>query len=175
MITNQSQFKMDEFTERRLTQEYKQFITDHKTVPSYEIIRSNHITMMFVEKCYNNALYELKELSVKKSWLFSCYKYEYLGLSIIFPKELILNILQIYHNVNETSNLNFKQFHEIDFDQREIALYNIGLDMKEISESGITLPDFENDDAYIDIEPGLANALVEPTIIVDKKNSCTIF
>lgn len=173
----QSQFKMDEFTTRRLTQEYMQFIIDHKTVPSYEIINSNQITMMFVEKCYNNALRELKELSIKKSWLFSCYKYEYSGISIIFPKELILNILQIYHQINEHGNLDFKQFHAVDFDKREIALYNISLNMKEMGEfnSEIKLFRLKDDDAYVGIEPGLANVLVEPTIIVDKRSSCTIF
>ncbi len=173
--TDQSQFKMDDFAIRRLTEEYKQFISDHKTVPSYENIKSNQISMMFVEKCYNTALYELKELSIKKTWLFSCYKYEYLGVSIIFPKELITSILQIYHQITDHGNLDFKQFHEIDFGQREIALYNININIKELWEREIKFLNFEDNEAYNYIEPGIASVLVKPNITVEERSSCTIF
>ena len=59
MIT-QNQYRMDERSERLLTLQYGQFILDNKKVPSLDIIRSSCITNLFLKKCYNNALENLK-------------------------------------------------------------------------------------------------------------------
>lgn len=107
--TSLNQFKEDQFTEKLLTLEYKQLLLDRETVPSIEIIKSDHISRVFLEKCYTNAL---DLLDKKKSLLASCYKYRCSDLSKTFPKEIVSMILQLYCKVYEEPNLlSFKEFH----------------------------------------------------------------
>lgn len=115
---NACQYRMDSTNEKLLTLQYTQFIKDNKTVPSWELIKSRHITFVFLEDRYKNALKPLKNLALKKCALIkeislnkdSCLSVNS-DLSLKLPNEIVLHIIQIYHQVNVQSNLTFKQFH----------------------------------------------------------------
>lgn len=139
MITNQNQFRIDEFTEKLLTLEYKQFIIDHKTAPEIEIISSQHITTIFLENCYKNALKEFSTLSSKrKSLIFLSFKHACSDLSLNFPKEIVLSIIQIYHKVNKQSNIGFYQLYdeykEYKYQNEEAIKYFECMEKKKINE-----------------------------------------
>ena len=109
---------MDASNEKLLTLQYTQFIKDNKTVPSWELIKSRHITFVFLEDRYKNALKPLKNLALRKCALIkeislnkdSCLSVN-ADLSLKLPNEIVLLIIQIYHQINVQSNLTFEYFH----------------------------------------------------------------
>lgn|GEM_PF-4335050 len=115
---NASQFRMDAANEILLMLGYTQCIKDNKTPPSIEVVESSHITVNFLENCYNNALKKLKNLALRKCVLIkeislnkdSCLSVNS-DLSLKLPNEIVLHIIQIYHQVNVQSNLTFEYFH----------------------------------------------------------------
>lgn len=115
---NSTQHRMDATNEKLLTLGYTQFIKDNKTPPSIEVVKSSYITLTFLEDRYINALKPLKNLALRKCAIIkeiSLNKDSYLSvnsdLSLKLPNEIVLHIIQIYHQVNVQSNLTFEYFH----------------------------------------------------------------
>lgn len=129
---------MNESFEKVLTQQYRQFILDDTKIPSIEIISSSHITTLFINKCYENALNQLlAESSEKKSLLISSYKHACSDLSKIFPNELVFIILKDFCQINKLPTLSFELFHD-QFQRnnpsKEVVDFCLGMRFKQLDE-----------------------------------------
>ncbi len=145
---NAIQFRMDAVNEVLLTRGYTQFIKDNKTVPSMEVVKSSHVTVKFLEDRYNNALKSVKNFTLRKCALIkeislnkdSCLSVNS-DLSLKLPNEIVLQIIQNYHQINVQSNLTFEYFHcpsrllEWKFSDEVLNYFEI-MDAKKMKEGG---------------------------------------
>lgn len=194
---NSIQHRMDATNEKLLTLGYTQFIKDNKTVPSIEVVKSSHVTVKFLEDRYKNALKPLKNLALRKCALIkeiSLNNDSYLSvnadLSLKLPNEIVLHIIQIYHQVNVQSNLTFECFHcpsrilEWKFSD-EVLIYFESMDEKKLKEneglSSFQMALLKNLKVAQEMEeeievysPSIYKAMYPPTDNEDKEQNCII-
>lgn len=173
---------MNEYTEKLLISQYKQFITDHKTIPAMEIIASPHITIAFQKKCYDNALKQFCKISSDRKSLFVLsFKTKCSDLTKSIPEKIILNILHIYYEIHKQSNLSFDLLHshlQRNKPSKDVFHYLEAVQQKQIQEIEINISvlrqnsvfykkiDKKADNDFCQLEENLA----KPEVLPEKPN-----